>query len=415
VLFRRGRFAAIAAAVIILGGSSLSRAETWKGKELEDLWRKTPWHVGPFRIQPAIVISNAGVDSNLYYSPSNPVKDFTVTAGPEAIIYLPVHRTLILSASASPQYVYYVKTAQERTWNYYLTGSAALNLRHVFLSFDWRYSDAREHWNYEIDIRPRRKEKGLGGSFLIQTSHRTSLEVDYKQEKYDYETLFFDAFNVPEQLDRKEQYADVLAYYQITSRTRFFLDGEYGVYTFDFADTAALKDSHSWGYYAGLEFSPTGRIRGKVRLGYKTFDLKYVEGQNFQGLVGDSQISVRLAKPFVLRASYGRDVNFSLWYNNPYFVSSTPGAGASLYLLKFLRLDYDYSFYRYRYPVAQNVAPGEDVKRLDEFQIHSVGLYFRIWKKTAIGIIGSRWVRVSNIASENGIRYFLGANLTYDF
>ncbi len=398
-----------------LGTISLSRAETWKGKDLEALWRRTPWHVGPFRIQPAIVISNAGIDSNIYYTPT-PTKDFTATAGPEVIIYLPIYRKLILSASASPQYVYYVKTDQQRTWNYYLNGSAALNLRRIFMSLDWRYSDARQIWNYEIDIRPRCKQDSLSGTFLIQTSYRTSIEVDYREDKYNYENLDYEIFNIPDELDRREKYTDVYAYYQITSRTKLFLDGEYGAYTFDFADTAALKDSHSWAYYAGLDFSPTGRIRGRIRLGYKTFDLKYVEGENFQGFVGDSQVSVRLAKPFVLRASYTRDTYFSIWYNNVYFVGSIPGVGASVYPLKFLRLDYDYSFGRYRYPVA---APGGennmDVKRLDNYQIHSVGLYFRVWGEAAIGIIGSRWVRDSNVASAAGVRYFLGTNLTYNF
>ncbi len=101
-------------------------AETWKGKELEALWHKAPWHFGPLRIQPALVLSNAGVDSNIYYSPGNPIKDYTLTAGPAVTAYLPIYRKLVLSGTASPQYVYYVKTEQERTWNYYLTGSAAL-------------------------------------------------------------------------------------------------------------------------------------------------------------------------------------------------------------------------------------------------------------------------------------------------
>jgi hypothetical protein len=412
---RRAARIILAAGVIVVVTSTALRADTWKGKELETLWRQAAWHFGPFRIQPAIVISNAGVDSNLYYSPSNPIKDFTLTAGPAATVYLPIYRKLVFSAYASPQYVYYVKTDQERTWNYYASGSAALNLRRVFLSFDVDYSDARERWNTEIDIRPRRKEKGLGGSFLVQTSHRTSLGVSYREAKYDYENIDMDIFNVRERLNRKEQYGDVTAYYQVTSRTKFFLQGEYGLFKFEFADTALLKDSKSWAGYGGLEFSPTGRIRGRVRLGYKEFDIKNPEGVDYRGLVGDSQISVRLAKPFVVRASYTRDVNFSLWYSNAYFIGSTPGVGASLYLLKFLRLDYDYSFGRNRYPVAQDVGEGENVKRLDDYRIHSAGIYFRIWKKTALGIIGSYWKRISNLAYENDTRYFLGLNLTYDF
>jgi hypothetical protein len=416
LLFKRalGRSGPVLALALLVAGVSMSFADTWKGLELEALWRKAPWHFGPLRIQPSLVLSNAGVDSNIYYS-GNPIKDYTLTAGPAVTVYLPIYRKLILSGTASPQYVHYFKTKQERTWNYYLTGSAALNLKSVFLSFDINYSDAREHWNTEIDIRPRRKEDGLGGSFLVQTSRRTSLSLSYREAKYDYESLVFDIFNVREQLNRKEQYFDLSAYYQVTSRTKFFLDLEYGVYKFAFADTAALKDSQSRAAYGGFEFSPTGRIRGKVRVGYKIFDIKNPEETDYRGLVGDAQVSVRLARPFVVRASYKRDVDFSLWYSNPYYLENTIRPGASFYVLKFVRLDYDYSLGRNRYPEVQPIGGGTNVKRLDDYRIHSAGIYFRIKKKVALGVIGSRWARISNLVSENNKRYFYGLNLTYDF
>jgi hypothetical protein len=402
---------------LLMAGTSMSSADTWRGRELEALWRTAAWSFGPLRIQPAIVLSNMGVDSNIYYSPADPIKDYTLTAGPAINVYLPIYRKLILSAYGSPQYVYYFKTAQERTWNYYLTGSAALSLKRVFLAFDLKYSDSRERWNTEIDIRPRRKENGLGGSFLVHTSHRTSLSVGYRQSKYNYENLDYQTFNVRERLNRKEQYVDLSAFYQVTTRTKFFLDFEYGLFNFDFAETAALKDSRSRVAYGGLEFSPTGRIRGKARVGYKIFDIKNPVATDYQGVVGDAQVSVRLAKPLVVRASYARDVNFSLWYNNAYYLGSTIGPGVSLYVLRFVRLDYDYSLGRNRYPEVQpgGGGGGADVKRLDDFRIHSVGIYFRIRKNVALGVIGSRWARVSNLAYENDTRYFLGLNLTYDF
>ena len=64
-------------------------------------------------------------------------------------------------------------------------------------------------------------------------------------------------------------------------------------------------------------------------MGYKKFDVRAADGPDYQGIVGDSQLSIRLAKPFVIRGSYVRDVRFSLWYNNPYYIESRPGAGVS--------------------------------------------------------------------------------------
>jgi len=401
------------ALLIAVGG--ISSAETWKGLELDRKWHDAAWKFGPFRIQPSLVISNAGVDSNVLYSPTDPIKDFTITAGPAATIYVPIHRKFVLSLYGSPQYVWYSKTEQERTWNYYLNGAAQLSLKNVFFSLEGIYSDARERWNTEIDIRPRRKEEGYGGSVLVKAAWKTSFSLGYRTVKYDYESIEdASGFNVQEKLNRQESYANLSFFYQAATQRRFFLDFEYGLYQFDFATQAAIGDAQSGAAYAGLDFSRLGRrVRGRVRIGYKKYDVRAVDGPDYQGVVGDSQLWVRLAKPFVIRGSYVRDVRFSLWYDNPYYVESRPGAGVSLYPLRFLRLDYDYSVGRNRYPVVGGGGP--DVKRLDEFTIQSAGIYFRIKKTVALGFIASWWARNSNLNAEDDKRTFFGLNLTYDF
>ena len=392
-------------------------AETWKGAELARKLREAPWRFGPFRIQPALVISNAGVDSNVYYSPSDPVKDFTLTAGPAATVYLPIYRKLVLSVQGSPQYVWYSKTEQERTWNYYASGAAQLSLKDVFFSLDAKYSDARERWNTEIDIRPRRIEKGYGGSALLKTSWKTSVALAYRTAEYDYESVVYgDDFDVQERLNRRESYANLSLYYQATTQRRFFLDFEYGLFDFRSVDQALIKDSRSGAAYAGLELSPFGRrVKGRVRIGYKKFDIRNPEGIDYDGLVGDAQLSVRVARPLVVRGSFVRDVQFSLWYDNPYYLESRPGAGASVYVFRFLRFDYDYGFGRNVYPMAQEVEPGVEVKRRDDFDIHSAGVYFRLWKQTALGFVASWWARDSNLQAEDDKRTFFGVNLTYEF
>ncbi len=346
-------------------------AETWKGLELQRKLDEAAWHFGPFFIQPRLILANVGVDSNVFYSPSNPVKDFTLTAGPAATIYLPIHRKFVLSAYGSPQYVWYSKTEQERTWNYYFNGAAQLSLKNVFLSVEGVYSDARERWSTEIDIRPRRQEIGYGGSMLVRLAHKTSFSLAARTVEYDYESAVYgDGWDVREKLNRRESYANLSFYHQSSSQRRLFLDFEYGEYAFEFSSQAAISDSRSAGAYAGLEFSPLGRrVRGRIRLGYKKFDVLAAGAPDYNGLVGDCLLSIRLATPFVIRGSYVRDVRFSLWYDNPYYLETRPGVGASVYVLRFLRFDYDYSRGRNEYPLVGGGGPDE--KRLDVYTLHS--------------------------------------------
>jgi len=413
----RPRFMArLVGAILFLGLAVIpARAETWKGRDLERRWRDAAWHVGPFRIQPQLVVSNAGVDSNIFYSPDQPVKDYTATAGPAVTVYLPVRRKLVLSAYASSQYVWYSKSRRERTWNSAFNGSAQWSLRNVFVSLEGSWADARERWNTEIDIRPRRKEAGAGGSVLVKTGWKTSFSLGYRTARYRYESVAYGGgFDIRERLNRKEDYADVSLFYQAGREKRYFLDVEYGRYAFEFRTQALLGDSRSGAVYAGIEFPPLGRrVRGRIRVGYKKFDIHDPAGRDYAGLVGDSQVSIRLAGPFLIRGSYVRDVRFSLWYNNPYYVESRPGAGLSVYPLKFLRLDYDYFKGRNTYPLAGGGGPA--ARRRDDFSVQNAAIYFRIRKNVGLGFTASWWDRVSSIAGESDRRNFYGLNLTYDF
>lgn len=403
--------AGLAAALSLV--PSVARAQTWRGLELERRMREAAWHFGPFLIQPSLVIADAGVDSNVYYTPSDPIKDLTFTAGPAATIFIPVQRKFVLSLYGSPQYVWYSKTERERTWNHYFNGAAQLNLRNVFFSLDAAYSDARQRWSTEIDIRPRRKELGYGGSALVRVGWKTSFSVGYRTVSYDYESVEASGSDVRERLNRSERYANISLFYQTAAERRLFLEFEYGRYDFDFASQAAIGDAESGAAYGGLEFSQFGRrIQGRFRIGYKKHDVRNPDMPDYQGVVGDTRLSLRLARALAIRGSYVRDVRFSLWYAYSYFIETRPGAGISVYPLTFIRFDYDYSKGRNRYP---ELPGGGGIPRFDEFDIHSGGVYFRIIKNTAIGFVVNWWARDSNFEDEDDKRLFYGLNLTYDF
>lgn len=253
-----------------------------------------------------IYIRNAGYDSNVYHcGGENQVEDYTATAGPGMTVYFNLRRKLVCSASGSAQYVYFLETKRERTWNFYGQAEVALLLNRFFLSFGGLGSDARERWDTEIDIRPRR--------------------------------LFFDSLS------------------------------------------EARKD--------------------------------------FKGWVGDTSLSLRLGRRLALRAVLRRDVRFSFWYDNTFFIENFVSAGASTYFWR-LRFDYDYSQGQNRYPgsrglEAAGTRPSE--RRRDDFFIHSLGVYFRLRKNLAVGLVGQCWRRDSNLPWKNDTRDFFGLNLTYDF
>jgi hypothetical protein len=383
--------------------------KTWLGRDMEWQITNAGLNLGPFHIRTVFTLRNAGYDSNIYYGATDePVKDLTFTAGPAFYIYLPIKKKLIFSLYESPQYVYFRETQRERTWNNYFRGQVHLVFNRFVASAGVGRSEAKQRWNTETDIPVFRKEDSVQGSIFWQPASRTSFNFSYRMARYDYGESSLEAFIYAEKLNREETYFSFTAYRELSSRTRFFLDAEYGF--FDFTNPATLKNSKSYGGYGGFEFSPFGKIRGRVKIGYKYFDSLWPQRKDYRGIAGDSSISVRLMKAFAARASYKRDVQFSIWYNNTYFLEDIYGTGASVYLSRNIRLDYDYNRGRNDYPQEFGVQ-----KRRDDYQIHAVGVYFRLRKDTALGVIASRWVRDSNLDWEDDNRDFVGFNLTYDF
>jgi len=388
--------------------------KTWMGYQLEQSVKEAGLKLGPLRIRTMLYLTNAGYDSNVYRTPSNPIKDYSITAGPGFYIYLPLKKKIIFLIYESPQYVYFAETKRERTWNNYFNGQMNFVFNRFLLTFGKGYSVAREIWNTEIDIRPQRKEDSYQGSVFWQKSKKVSLFFRYRQAKYDYEDLSYEKFNIRDRLNRIENYINFTGYYRLSFRIRFFLDFEYGF--FNFENPSSLRDSKSYAIFSGLEFSPLGIIRGRINLGYKYFDALNTGSKDYKGIVGDTTVSVRLVKPLSIRASYKRDVEFSIWYDNPYFLENRIGGGASLYLFKNIRLDYDYYQGRNSYPETRETRNEKSqIKRKDNYFIQSIGIYFRLKKNIGIGVTANQWVRDSNLDWEDGRRRFVGVNLTYEF
>ncbi|MDI6698446.1 MAG: outer membrane beta-barrel protein [Candidatus Saccharicenans sp.] len=394
----------------LLGLTASVRAETWKARELRRSWEQAAWKFGPLRIQPLLIIRDAGYDSNIYYHPEA-VSDFWLTAGPGADAYFMVKKRLLVHLFESPQYVYFFKTERERTWNNYLNGEVSLSFNRFLLTAGGALNRARERWNTEIDIRPRRNEKKGFLSLLYQRSYRVSFEVTATRIDYRYESIEYDSVNIGERLSRLETFWSGKFYYRLNPRLQFFLEGEWGRY--DFQSPSSLGDSRSRALYSGFEFSPGGRVRGRLRLGHKFFDTLQEGRPDFRGLVGDTSISWTFFRPLVLRASYRRDVNFSVWSQNPFFVGNSWSAGSSLYLFrKRIRLDYTYSRLRNDYPLGE--VPGSE-PRQDDYTLNSMALYIRITKTAGFGISGGLWTRAINVLNWDAERRFLGLNLTYEF
>jgi hypothetical protein len=413
----RALLMAMGIVLIVLGETRLGRAwgTTWMGAELERQLTLAGLRFGPFRIRTILNLNNAGYDSNIYFDYGGQhIKDYTLTTGPTFNIYLPLKKRIVFQITESPQYVYFYHTERERVWNNTLGGQIHFVFNRWYFSVGGAYSHARQRWSSEIDIQLRRRTDNIQGMILWQATKRTSFSLNYRRDHYAYDNATFGTFDVRDRLNRVENYLNFASYFQMTLRARMFLNFEYGLFDFE-RQIASSKNSRSYALYGGFDFAPTGIIRGRLNLGYKYFNVLALHGQDFRGLVGDTQVSIRLLRPLAVRASYSKNVQFSVWYNNAFYLENIVGVGTSLYVLKNIRLDGDVRYGENSYPQNSLSAPGGVQDRLDHYRTYSVGVYYRVKRNVALGVSAGRWIRHSNDKRYNYNRDFVGLNLTYDF
>ena len=408
--------------LLVLLSSMYGQTYSTFRSEQKQITEQARWKIGPFRIYPAVQFRNIGYDDNVYYQreEDDPASDFTGTIAPEIKAYFLFRNTMILSLTESPEYVYYHKQKRERRLNNTLCPELKILLFNRFvISGSYSHSDRRHRATSEFDVRANTKTTGYRAGFFYETARETSFGFSGSIRTIRYEdiTLPEEEIYLARALNREEQNGSFEFYYRVFSESLFFLRGGYTEYRFEHVQSH-WRNAHSYQVYSGIRLPLLGRATGTLSLGYKKL-VPVEEGRKrFSGLIGDTSLYFRLFR-FGFRVKYERDCHFSYWTNNIFFKEHRYGAGISLYLTKFLRLDYNFYYGESDYPVAMTVQmPGgsyEELKRKDIHRTQTIGFVFRVIKNTGIGLMVNFWERESNYYWVNRDRMFLGGYVTYQF
>jgi len=391
--------------------------------EIERVQEVTRWQIGPFRISPILNFRNIGYDTNIYREreQDNPIADTMATISLDVSTYVIFKDWVILDFTVNPWYAYYSKTKSERAFNFNYSTGAKFNLLHRFvLSGSYSYDRARRRASSEFDVRADQVRQNLIGSLFYETARESSFGITSSIRYISFEDEIVPGREIylSRELDRTEWNVSGEFYYNLRRETDFFIQGGYTNYTFDYEESR-WRDSYSYESVAGVRFPILGSIRGMVSAGYKKLNPRAGFKKRFSGPIWNTNVEARMNR-FNLRGNFGKDVAFSYWTNNVFFVEYTYGAGLSFYITQFMRLDYDYSHGDNRYPEEILVRlPDESYEMLDrrdKFQNHRIGAVIRIYENAGVGISLNLWERNSNDpAWGNRSSMFFGGYLTYDF
>ena len=415
----------LAAAVLLLAGAAgrlSAQSHLSFREEYESVRARSGLHLGPVRIVPVFRLTDVGYDSNVYYRAegTDVVSDLTATLSPEVKATWLIGGSLILSATENPEYVAFAQEAALRSFTNSVSGSLRwLVLRRFSLSGETHSLSHVRRSLSELEHRIRDTATGGRASVFLETARGTAIGLAGAVDDFRYRDV---GSGAPDDiyglmLDRRESSAAFEFDYRVFTASYVFFSA--GGTRYDFLHPeSAWRDGRSYQAWGGLRFPLSGRARGAIRLGWKTFRPDTPDRRPFSGFVAATDVTLRAGR---LGLSLGLDRDNAFSYNETayYYVDTRARVGLSLYLAEWLRLDGAVQYGTMVYPDPQEVFfDGATViidRRKDTQHVVSVGPVVRVGGTTGIGLTFNIYARTSNAPGFDVRRNFFGAFVTYEF
>jgi Putative beta-barrel porin 2 len=267
------------------------------------------WHWGAFWVTPRFRLGTIGIDTNVFYTPTDRRTDFHASGGPGIETVLPLGAArLILDGNLI--YVYFAKTESQRR----LAGDGKARLEvgrgRARAGMEEAYAHAFERPSYEVDLRVSSETWITRADLAIDFSQRTGIRAEASRQQFDVPRgQDFYGTDVGESLTRDINRVIFSLQYRITPKTALVAEGDYQQDRFRFSSD---RNSDSNRIYGGFEVTSTTRLSGRAVGGVRLFRPQGGPGRS------DKQspyVNVNLTYTFgpstTLSGGYLRDMNFS--------------------------------------------------------------------------------------------------------
>lgn len=341
-------------------------------------------HLGPFYLTPRIVVKELGLDGNVFNN-AEEKKDFTFTLSPHVTIWVPFARRALITTSVTTELVYYHTYETERSFNpdIRLRGELLFNRLAVFV--EPTYLRTRERLNYEIDARARRREDGIGAGIDIRATEKLTVQIAGRRSDlvFDGDEVFNGTY-LQETLNRDTKTGSIALRHALTPYTTIELKGEAQALRFHFSP---IRDADSFALLPGVSFNPRALVSGSASVGYRRFVPLRDAMPRFDGLVANAALGYTLVGATQFRFSIQRDVSYSYFPSEPYFVMTGYGVTARHYLGG--RFDITAGFDRYRYAYRALRLTGRESAALERADITrgvSASFGYRFGRTARLGV-----------------------------
>ena len=274
------------------------------------------FHLGPLGWSPTLTMGNLGVNTNVFSTPTDPTRDFTVSFVPATQEWLPVG-PLLFSGMTGVPLTYFQKAVTQRSVGFEQQGRVSLNLVHLVPYGALAYGSTFDQPNAEISVRVQQVMRTATAGAILRLSTRTSVDANYSDGSLQYpDAEVFDA-NIGAQLNRRTTAMTVTFRTALTPLTSVVVKSALGRDRFD---TNPLLNTNSLTVLPGLEFKKDALLSGSVSLGVRALRPLSPLVPAFTGLVGSAALSWLARETTRLDGHFDRNVDYSIDETTPYYV-----------------------------------------------------------------------------------------------
>ena len=410
---------AIAAVLLVpaVAGAQIPTAPPSTGgstQTIDDVRKDYRIHGGPFYVNPAILLKELGVDTNVFNAAGEQKSDFTFTVAPQADIAVPIARRALLRAIVGTDVVYYAEYESERSVDPQVTLRGELYARRLTFFAEGDYLNTRQRPSYEIDMRSRHLENNVAFGVNVQLTPKTSVEVAARGGRIRFDgDAFFQGTSLKETLDQDTRGYSVVGRHKLTFLTT--LAAKYDRLEERFP-LSPIRNTDSYRVMPGVEFKPKALISGFAYVGYRNFTPLDAALPAYTGLVSQVGLSYTLLGSTTFGFTADRDVAFSFEELTPYYVDNSYG----VFVRRAVGGKWDVIAnatrhrYAYRNLAVQALDPAPE--RVDVTDNLGANLGYRLKKQTRVGFGAAYYTRSSNVKTfrdYDGLR--VGTTVTYGF
>ncbi len=395
------------------GTPTLITTAPGSAQTIDDIRHLYHVHFGPLYVNPALLLKELGVDTNVFNAAGDQRSDFTFTITPKADAALPFGHRGLIRTTAALDVVYYAHYSSERSLDPQVTVRAEGYANRLTFFGQGAYLNTRQRPNYEIDLRSRHVESDANAGVSVRATSRLSVELSANAQRIRYDAdAFFLGTSLQQTLNRDETGWSVIARDRLSALTTVAVryDNEQDRFPY-----SPVRDNNSYRIMPGIEFKPKALIAGSAYVGYRKLTPKSDQLAEYQGAVAQMALSYTLLGATMFGVTYDRDVSYSYEVINPYYLENSLGVFIRRAMGGHFDVVVNAARHNYDYRDLQALAPALP-PRVDRTDTYGGSLGYLMKGNTRVGVGATYYTRTSTrevFRQYDGLR--AGLTVNYGF